>query len=441
MKAKKISVVVFAVLFIVFAVISTITYNKSESVNIICFEGSFTEEYAEEHNLDYELISDSDAYLGILNLENFEYNYENGKGEIVSYSGDSEKIAIPEDIEGNIITKVTEKAFENAKNLKTVYLPKSIETFEPESLDGVTVYLYEDTKLYKTFLENKDIKIEYKTIADSYWVDFYSANIPFSYDNISDKTIEINRYHAFNEIVFVPESIDGKVVTAISFDVLSRGIETIVIPESVTTINSDLYSDRYDLTFLIGVLIAFVGTVLAVIFASSVKISSKEELFLNIPQFRLAFIAQLVSLALAVVYLYIDIVPDLIIYILFALVFGFSVIAIFKAKAAAALVEGVDNDVQNKTLFIKSVTAKAETLKNQAQTEEMKSVTKKVYEALRYSDPMSDFSLEEINLQIERQLASFETAVNADDIEVANSTADELLILIDSRNKKSKLSK
>ena len=70
MNAKKLSVSIFLILFILFGTISTIVYDKSDSVDIICYEGSYAEEYAEKHNLDYQTISDSDAYLGILNLEN-----------------------------------------------------------------------------------------------------------------------------------------------------------------------------------------------------------------------------------------------------------------------------------------------------------------------------------------------------------------------------------
>ena len=60
------------------------------------------------------------------------------------------------------------------------------------------------------------------------------------------------------------KSIDGKIVTTISFDALEDGVETLVIPKSVTSIKGELYSNRYDLTVLIGMLIAFVGTAFAV---------------------------------------------------------------------------------------------------------------------------------------------------------------------------------
>ena len=89
--------------------------------------------------------------------------------------GESENIAIPTDIEGTKITKVAEKAFDNAKNLKSIYLPKSITTFDVKSLENATVYMYEDTDLYKTLSKNEELTFTIKTIADSYFVDFYTA--------------------------------------------------------------------------------------------------------------------------------------------------------------------------------------------------------------------------------------------------------------------------
>ena len=76
-----------------------------------------------------------------------------------------------------------------------------------------------------------------------------------------------------------------------------------------------------------------------------------------------------------------------------------------------------------------------------AKTPELKAEVKKVYEAIRYSDPMSNAALEEINEQIQNQLSVFADAVKAEDFDLASSYSDELIILIDNRNKKCKLLK
>lgn len=438
MNAKKLSVSIFLIIFILFGAVSAIVYDKSNSVDIICYDGSYAEEYAEKHNIDCEIISDSDAYIGILNLENFDYNND---GTIVAYKGESEKIAIPTDIEGTKITKIDEKAFENAKNLKTIYLPKSVTAFEIKELKDVTVYMYEDTDLYKKLSEDKEIKFEIKTIPDSYFVDFYTANIPFSYDNISDKSIDINRYHAENELVLIPESIDGKIVTTISFDALEDGVETLVIPKSVTSIKGELYTGRYDLTFLIGMLIAFVGTAFAAAFALTLKVETKEKMFLTVSQFKTAYIVTILSVILSGIYLFVAAVPDFIVYIAAILVYALAVISIIKAKMAVSVVAGIDEKIKVQTFFIKSLTVDAEHLMSISKTTELKALAKKVYEAVRYSDPMSNAVLVEVEDKIQNGFGDFKNAVNGEDFELASSTADELLSLIDIRNKKCKLLK
>ena len=438
MNAKKLSISIFLIIFILFGVISAIVYDKSDSVDIICYDGSYAEEYAEKHNIDCKIISDSDAYIGILNLENFDYNND---GTIVAYKGESEKIAIPTDIEGVKIAKIDEKAFESAKNLKSIYLPKSVTAFEIKELKDVTVYMYEDTDLYKKLSEDKEIKFEIKTLPDSYFVDFYTANIPFSYDNISDKNIDINRYHAENELVLIPESIDGKIVTTISFDALEDGVETVVIPKSVTSIKGELSTGRYDLTFLIGLLIAFVGTAIATIFVLTLKVETKEKMFLTVSQFRTAYIVTILSAILSGIYLSVAAVPDFIIYIAAILVYALAVVSIIKAKMAVSIVAGIDEKIKVQSFFIKSLTVDAEHLMSTSKTAELKALAKKVYEAILYSDPMSNAVLVEVEEKIQNGFSDFENAVEAQDFELASSTADELLSLIDIRNKKCKLLK
>ena len=99
------------------------------------------------------------------------------------------------------------------------------------------------------------------------------------------------------------------------------------------------------------------------------------------------------------------------------------------------VVSGIDNEIKTKTFAIKTLTADEEHLLSVAQSFELKKECEKVYENLRYSDPMSNTALSEINEQIQRQFSSFESAVNSADLELTVSIANELLVLIDKRNK------
>ena len=438
MKAKKLSISILLILFIILGAIFTVVYDKSGSVDIICYSGSYAEEYAKEYNIDCEIISDSEAYTGVLNLENFSYNKD---GTLVSYKGDSEKIFIPTEIDGMKIIKVSKNAFKKAKNLKYVYLPKSVTTFNPRDIEDITVYIYRHTDLYQTLSKDKDIKFKIKTFPESLYVNFYSANIPFEYNNISDKSIEITKQTSTEKTIVIPETIDGKIVTTISFDALTDGVEKLIIPKSVTSIKGELYSKRYDLTFLIGMLIAFVGTLISVIFVATLKVDTKEKMFLTVSQFRTAYIVTILSLMLSGIYLFVEKVPDIAIYIVAVLVYGLAAISIVKAKVAVEVVAGIDEKVKVKTFFIKSLTVDTEHLMNTAKNTELKALAKKVYEAVRYSDPMSNAALVEVEEKIQNGFAAFENTIKAENLELASSTADELLSLVDIRNKKCKLLK
>lgn len=60
----------------------------------------------------------------------------------------------------------------------------------------------------------------------------------------------------------------------------------------------------------------------------------------------------------------------------------------------------------------------------------------KVYEAVRYSDPMSNDALSVIEAKITVKMDELSSAVGADDAAKAKEIADELVILVGDRNKK-----
>ena len=70
-------------------------------------------------------------------------------------------------------------------------------------------------------------------------------------------------------------------------------------------------------------------------------------------------------------------------------------------------------------------------------TDEAKELTKKIYEAIRYSDPMSNDALASGETAITIKFKEFEEAIVTNNY--AGNIANELLILINDRNQKCKL--
>ncbi len=122
-------------------------------------------------------------------------------------------------------------------------------------------------------------------------------------------------------------------------------------------------------------------------------------------------------------------------------ILAFYAIAVVKAKAAVEIVSSIDEKIQTKTRYIRSLTATAEGIMARAGDEEIRKAAKSVYEALRYSDPMSHEKLGGIENQIAGKLAGFSTAVAAGDGETVKNMAAELTVLISDRNRQCKLLK
>lgn len=118
----------------------------------------------------------------------------------------------------------------------------------------------------------------------------------------------------------------------------------------------------------------------------------------------------------------------------------FTVIAVLKAHAAAEIVGEVDEKVKIKTSFIKSLTADALTLSQKAKSTEAKAACKKVYEAIRYSDPVSNAALYEVENRLSVKFGEFAAAVTNGGANIG-AIADEVAEIVAERNNMCKLMK
>ena len=163
--------------------------------------------------------------------------------------------------------------------------------------------------------------------------------------------------------------------------------------------------------------------------------------FLNMPVMVISFSALIASLIIGGTFMAVPSIPDFLAIIICAVMTGFYAIAIVSAKAGADAVESIDKKVKAQTFFIKSLTVDAQTLISRAQSDETKALANKVYEAVRYSDPMSNETLAGAESAITLKFNEFANAVAGGDNAYAESSANELLILINDRNQKCKLLK
>lgn len=123
------------------------------------------------------------------------------------------------------------------------------------------------------------------------------------------------------------------------------------------------------------------------------------------------------------------------------LVLAFSIVSMMQAQAAASVISDIDTKIKNKTFFIKSLTVDIDSLLARATSSEMSEELKKVYEAVRYSDPMSNDALSGIESSITIKVSELSEYVGKADIERVKVLVKEINILLNDRNKKCKLLK
>ncbi len=172
-----------------------------------------------------------------------------------------------------------------------------------------------------------------------------------------------------------------------------------------------------------------------------IKGDSKEKMFLNIPLLRTGYMAIIVSIIVGMVFMIFPVLPAWIGAIVCLLIAGYFVIACVKASAVANIVADIDAKVKTKTAFMRMAVVEAESIMSRATTEEMKLETKKVYEALKYSDPMSNPALDDIEQEIDSGLKELKKVVVGIDSEKVCNIVTELLLNIKERNNKCKLFK
>lgn len=200
--------------------------------------------------------------------------------------------------------------------------------------------------------------------------------------------------------------------------------------------------EKYTPAFWIGyifITLAFIGQLACAYYA--LKGDDVKKTFYNISLITTSYTGLILSFVFGGLCMLISPLPYWIAVILCAVVLAFSVIAVIKASAAVEIVNDVDKKVKESTLFIKSLTVDAESLLSRAKSEEAKAACKKVYEAARYSDPVSCDALASVEEQISAQMEALTAAVSANDEEKILGLAGEIVALIEDRNRKCKVLK
>lgn len=200
--------------------------------------------------------------------------------------------------------------------------------------------------------------------------------------------------------------------------------------------------EKYTSSFWIGyifIIVAFIGQ-----FACSfvaLKENNLQKLFYKFSLLKLSYTGLILTFLVGGLCMLISWLPYWVGAIACAIILCANIISVMKASVAIEAVSATDDKIKSSTAFIRMLTSDAQSLVARAKSNEAKTVCTKVYEAIRYSDPMSDEALGGVENQITNEFMKLSDAVKSGDDDKASQIAEEVIQLVDERNNKCKVLK
>lgn len=195
-------------------------------------------------------------------------------------------------------------------------------------------------------------------------------------------------------------------------------------------------------SFWIGyslIVVAFVGQLACTLFFF--KDDKADKVFLRLPLYETSIIALVVSIIVATVFMLIPVIPVWITAIICLIVLAYYIIAIIKAEVVGGIVSDINDKVRAEKSFLRTAVVVAEGICAEAKNDDAQKYAKQIYEALKYSDLRSHVELASIEGEINSRLETFKSAVMMLDSQKYQDEFSSLMLLIEERNKKSKLYK
>lgn len=157
--------------------------------------------------------------------------------------------------------------------------------------------------------------------------------------------------------------------------------------------------------------------------------------FLGIPLISVGVIYLLVQIVAVAVFMALSFVPSWIAIVVCILILGISAVCLIGAETGREEVNRIEHKVSKKGFYIKSLQIDVEMLAKAEVDADTKIALTNLAEKIRFSDPMSDELLAELEAKIRNKFEELKLA------EQKATIINELTLLIEERNKKCKLLK
>lgn len=163
--------------------------------------------------------------------------------------------------------------------------------------------------------------------------------------------------------------------------------------------------------------------------------------FYGWPQMYIASCYLIVQLIASIVFMSMPSIPVWVAVIICAVLLSFALIGLVSASEVKDAVTKIDEEVKQKTYYIKSLEVEVSSLKNTCEDTTLRNALDELCEAIRFSDPMSHVSLGALEQEIQGKCAELKNAVITGASSDAQSICAEMQRMIAKRNEECKLLK
>ena len=217
-------------------------------------------------------------------------------------------------------------------------------------------------------------------------------------------------------------STKGYVILGILFVLIS------IIAFAVPTVKTATFWIAYVFTAA-----AFVAQI--IIWNKALGKETLKSKFLGFPIVHIGIVYAIVQTVAFAVFLFVPALPVWSAIVVCSVIAGISVVCMISADAGRNEIERVEAKVQKKVFYIQELQADVELLAAAETDADTKAALTRLAEKIRFSDPMSNEQLADLENKISTKVLKLKTAANKVEI------ITELTSLLDERNKKCKILK
>ncbi len=168
------------------------------------------------------------------------------------------------------------------------------------------------------------------------------------------------------------------------------------------------------------------------------KAPTAKRTFYKLSLVRSNFIGIAVSFVFGILCMLVPDFPYWVSVIICAVVLFVNIISTVQSSGTIFEIERIDEKTKGSTCFIRNLTLDADNLLHLAKSKEISELCRPVYEAIRYSDPMSNDALSEIEGIISDAFSELTNAVHENKLDKVELSAKKLVTYIENRNKRCK---